>query len=73
MNNKKYNNIPTKIDKHKDGSYLYPDRNSFEDALIKYADKHGLDSKQLVKDIKSKDNISYKKFMQKMNNKKTTK
>lgn len=59
-------NIPKKIDKNKDGSYMYPDRKSWHKALTKYANSNDMDADTLIKDVTKKDNMKYKDFMKKI-------
>jgi phosphopantetheine adenylyltransferase len=51
---------------------MYPDRDSFENALIQYAKEQGIDGKKLVKDIRKKDDLTYKKMINKFNKIKRT-
>lgn len=59
----KMKDVPRKIDKNKDGSYMYPDRKSWHDALRQYAKDNDIDVDVLIKGTEKKYNKTYKDFI----------
>lgn len=66
---KHYTNIPSSIDKDKDGNFLYPEYDDYQKALRQYAIDNKIDPDKFVSDINDRDNKRFKKQLKQVRRK----